>query len=192
MKKIISLLTILSVVFVFSACKSAKKQNDENILKSTVTNAEGKQLELAYDTDNELVTIIFEGDTSVLKQQPSASGINYKNETYELTEWQNEVELLKNGTLVFSNVEIDNRPIPPVTLKDEAGELLTLQYDTSGEKPIVTITYKDIKDEVLTQTYAWAKGGEYENENLRWTDSHEGGILVIDGKEIKFVKNLEQ
>ena len=46
---------------------------------------------------------------------------------------------------------------------------------------------KWVKDKVLTQNYAWANGGEYEGENLKWTTNDQGGILEIDGKAVNFV-----
>ncbi len=188
MKKHFIWIAAVAIAIFSTSCNSKSKQeSSDELIESTVTSTTGQQLEATFDTANELVTIIFEGDTAVLKQQPSASGINYKNDTYEYTEWQNEIELLKNGVVVFSNVDKDKRVSVRETLKDAEGEILTLFYDTTAETPTVTISYKDIKDKVLTQNYAWANGGEYEGENLKWTTNDQGGILVIDGKAVNFV-----
>lgn len=188
MKKQFLWIAVVAIALFSTSCNSKSKQeSSDELIESTVTSTTGQQLEATFDTANELVTIIFEGDTAVLKQQPSASGINYKNDTYEYTEWQNEIELLKNGVVVFSNVDKDKRVSVGETLKDAEGEILTLFYDTTAETPTVTISYKDIKDKVLTQNYAWANGGEYEGENLKWTTNDQGGILEIDGKAVNFV-----
>ena len=188
MKKHFIWIAVVAIAIFSTSCNSKSKQeSSDELIESTVTSTTGQQLEATFDTANELVTIIFEGDTAVLKQQPSASGINYKNDTYEYTEWQNEIELLKNGVVVFSNVEKDKRVSVGETLKDAEGEILTLFYDTTAETPTVTISYKDIKDKVLTQNYARANGGEYEGENLKWTTNDQGGILEIDGKAVNFV-----
>ncbi len=188
MKKHFLWIAAVAIALFSTSCNSKSKQeSSDELIESTVTSTTGQQLEATFDTANELVTIIFEGDTAVLKQQPSASGINYKNDTYEYTEWQNEIELLKNGVVVFSNVDKDKRVSVGETLKDAEGEILTLFYDTTAETPTVTISYKDIKDKVLTQNYAWANGGEYEGENLKWTTNDQGGILEIDGKAVNFV-----
>ena len=187
MKKHFLWIAAVAIALFSTSCNSKSKQeSSDELIESTVTSTSGQQLEATFDTANELVTIIFEGDTAVLKQQPSASGINYKNDTYEYTEWQNEIELLKNGVVVFSNVDKDKRVYVGETLKDAEGEILTLFYDTTAETPTVTISYKDIKDKVLTQNYAWANGGEYEGENLKWTTNDQGGILEIDGKAVNF------
>ena len=187
MKKHFIWIAAVAIALFSTSCNSKSKQeSSDELIESTVTSTTGQQLEATFDTANELVTIIFEGDTAVLKQQPSASGINYKNDTYEYTEWQNEIELLKNGVVVFSNVDKDKRVYVGETLKDAEGEILTLFYDTTAETPTVTISYKDIKDKVLTQNYAWANGGEYEGENLKWTTNDQGGILEIDGKAVNF------
>lgn len=188
MKKHFIWIAAVAIAIFSTSCNSKSKQeSSDELIESTVTSTTGQQLEATFDTANELVTIIFEGDTAVLKQQPSASGINYKNDTYEYTEWQNEIELLKNGVVVFSNVDKDKRVYVGETLKDAEGEILTLFCDTTAETPTVTISYKDIKDKVLTQNYAWANGGEYEGENLKWTTNDQGGILEIDGKAVNFV-----
>lgn len=188
MKKHFIWIAAVAIAIFSTSCNSKSKQeSSDELIESTVTSTTGQQLEATFDTANELVTIIFEGDTAVLKQQPSASGINYKNDTYEYTEWQNEIELLKNGVVIFSNVDKDKRVSVGETLKDAEGEILTLFYDTTAETPTVTISYKDIKDKVLTQNYAWANGGEYEGENLKWTTNDQGGILEIDGKAVNFV-----
>lgn len=188
MKKHFLWIAAVAIALFSTSCNSKSKQeSSDELIESTVTSTTGQQLEATFDKANELVTIIFEGDTAVLKQQPSASGINYKNDTYEYTEWQNEIELLKNGVVVFSNVDKDKRVSVGETLKDAEGEILTLFYDTTAETPTVTISYKDIKDKVLTQNYAWANGGEYEGENLKWTTNDQGGILEIDGKAVNFV-----
>lgn len=188
MKKHFIWIAAVAIALFSTSCNSKSKQeSSDQLIESTVTSTSGQQLEATFDTANELVTIIFEGDTAVLKQQPSASGINYKNDTYEYTEWQNEIELLKNGVVVFSNVDKDKRVSVGETLKDAEGEILTLFYDTTAETPTVTISYKDIKDKVLTQNYAWANGGEYEGENLKWTTNDQGGILEIGGKAVNFV-----
>ncbi len=188
MKKHFIWIAAVSIAIFSTSCNSKSKQeSSDELIESTVTSTTGQQLEATFDTANELVTIIFEGDTAVLKQQPSASGINYKNDTYEYTEWQNDIELLKNGVVVFSNVDKDKRVSVGETLKDAEGEILTLFYDTTAETPTITISYKDIKDKVLTQNYAWANGGEYEGENLKWTTNDQGGILEIDGKAVNFV-----
>ena len=188
MKKHFIWIAAVAIAIFSTSCNSKSKQeSSDELIESTVTSTTGQQLEATFDTANELVTIIFEGDTAVLKQQPSASGINYKNDTYEYTEWQNEIELLKNGVVVFSNVEKDKSDSAGETLKDAEGEILTLFYDTTAETPTVTVSYKDIKDKVLTQNYAWANGGEYEGENLKWTTNDQGGILEIDGKAVNFV-----
>lgn len=188
MKKHFIWIAVVAIAIFSTSCNSKSKQgSSDELIESTVTSTSGQQLEATFDTANELVTIIFEGDTAVLKQQPSASGINYKNDTYEYTEWQNEIELLKNGVVIFSNVDKDKRVSVGETLKDAEGEILTLFYDTTTETPTVTISYKDIKDKVLTQNYAWADGGEYEGENLKWTTNDQGGILEIDGKAVNFV-----
>lgn len=77
---------------------------DKNIIvKKTVTDESGTQLELAFNETKESVTINFQGETDELFDQKPASGIWYLNDTYELRGKGDEVELKKDGTVIFTS-----------------------------------------------------------------------------------------
>lgn len=185
MKKITFILAVSMILF--GACSNSNKnQNNDDVVTATINNSKGETLDVTYNTKKETATIVLNGETIVLKQQPSASGIRYANEMYEYTEWQDEVELTKNGEVVFSNKETETSST--YSFVDTEGNAMDITYDTTGETPTATITYGDYKEIVLTQIpeSAWAKGAEYANETMKWVTSADGGELTIDGKAIPF------
>ena len=103
MKKITFILAT-SLLLLAIACNNSKKnQENSEVIATTITNNNGKSIDVTYNTAEETATIVFNGETIVLQQQPSASGIRYANDTYEYTEWQDEVKLSRNGQVVFSS-----------------------------------------------------------------------------------------
>ena len=186
MKKITFILAATVLLFA-TACNNSKKNQENNeAVATTITNSNGESIHVTYNTEGETVTIVFNGETIVLQQQPSASGIRYANETYTYTEWQDEVELTKDGAVVFTSKEAD--PSMVNNFLDPDGKDMLVTYDTSGETPTATISYGEYTNQVLTQIpeSAWAKGAEYENETMKWVTNADGGTLTIDGKDIVF------
>lgn len=163
--------------------KGEAKTFDVSVAK--VTNKNGQTLETTFNPEKENVTIVFMKDTMVLKQQPSASGIRYSDKNYEYCEWQGEVELKKNGKTIFMH-KPDKNTVTEEKFVSNDGKELKAVYKTEGKKPIVTIDYEGYKEQVLTQTTAWAKGGEYCNKTMKWTTKPDGATLKVDGKTIQF------
>ncbi|WP_292009033.1 MliC family protein [Chryseobacterium sp.] len=81
---------------------SAAAGTDE-IVKSTAKDKSGKTLEMSFNNTKNTATVVFEGETIDLKDQRPASGIWYKNDHYELRGKGEQVELTKDGKVVFSN-----------------------------------------------------------------------------------------
>lgn len=186
MKKLTFILAAIVLLFAAACNNSKKNQDNSEEITATINNSKGETLNITYNNTAETATIVFNGETIALKQQPSASGIHYANDTYEYTEWQDEIELKKNGEVVFSNK--GEYAEATFNFIDADGKVLTVIYDTSGETPTVTVTYEEHKDVVLTQIpeSAWAKGAEYENETLKWVSNENGGDLTVNGKTISF------
>ena len=185
MRKIAFILTAALLLSATACTNSGKKDNNnQELVTETFTNSNGETLSATY-TD-ETVTLNFNGETIVLQQQPSGSGIRYVNDIYEYTEWQNEVELKKNGTVIFALKE--QEPGMTENFVNADGKTLTVTYNTEGETPTATITYEEYTDQVLTQIpeSASAKGAEYKNETMKWATNADGGVLTINGKNISF------
>lgn len=112
-KKII--IVILSVLFM-NACKETQKKEtvettspelinkvDGDIIKSSLTNKDGKTLEMTFNNTKGTATLNFKGEIIKLFTQKPASGIWYKNENYELREKGNNIELKKDGNIAFTH-----------------------------------------------------------------------------------------
>ncbi len=194
MKKLILSFTVLSVM-IFASCtgNSAKKQDTntvtttatDSIVKSTLTASDGKTLELAFNTTKETATAVFNGETIELTQQPMASGIRYTNANYELTQWQGETELKKDGKTVFTHKE----PKAETTVNElvsKDGKTLKVEYTEKDGKMVAIVTYDNQPAQTLTQTEAWAKGAEYKNDKMMWAAQRDNGKLTVDGKTISF------
>ncbi|MFP7655850.1 MULTISPECIES: MliC family protein [Chryseobacterium] len=81
-----------------SAAVSAGK---DEIVKSTSTDSSGKTLEMTFNNTKNTATVVFNKETIELQGQKPASGIWYKNDHYELRGKGEEIELTKDGKVVF-------------------------------------------------------------------------------------------
>ncbi len=148
-----------------NACtESPKKENvdttttatTDDINKVTSTDKDGKNLDVVYNNSKGTATVKYDGQDIELTQQQAASGIWYKNDQYELRGKGNDIELLKDGKVVF----VHNDDIVNTSVKDDKDNKLHLtfnnsentvkvylnsgeQIDLKGEKPASGIWYKN-------------------------------------------------
>jgi membrane-bound inhibitor of C-type lysozyme len=59
---------------------------------------------MMFNNTRNTATFILKGETIEMKQDTMASGIKYSNSNYEFTEWHGEIELKKDGKIVFSHM----------------------------------------------------------------------------------------
>ncbi|WP_336958364.1 MliC family protein [Chryseobacterium contaminans] len=127
MKKNIFAIALLSV-FLLTSCKQEKTNFEKksetaaatdstsstiakdsiastDLVKSTLKDSSGKTLEVVFDNTKDVVTLVFNGENLELKGQKPASGIWYKNDHYELRGKGNDVQLSKDGKVVFENAK---------------------------------------------------------------------------------------
>lgn len=165
MKKTILTMTMLTALFL-SACKDSTnhentqtpttEQVTDDIVKSVSTDNDGNNLEMAFNNSKGTATLNFKGETIDLLAEKSASGIWYTNEHYELRGKGNDIELKKDGKVIFSH----NDAIINTSLKDKDGQTLDLtvnnttntakvylnggeQIDLQGQNPASGIWYKN-------------------------------------------------
>ena len=168
-------------------CINKNQKESEKSATTIITNKRGESIKVTLNKEAEVATVEYGDETIIMEQKPSASGIYYSNDVYEYSSGK-EVELSKNGKVIFTNVLEDET----ITNKliDEEGKVLTVVYDTSTEIPTATITYEDHKDVTLPQIpgSAWAKGAEYEKDDIKWIFGANGGTLTIGDKSINFAE----
>lgn len=85
----------------YSSEMSAEIEDD--IVKSTSVDKDGNTLDVTFNNTEEIATLIFQGDTAILNSQRPASGIWYKNDQYELRGKGQQIELQKDGEVIFTN-----------------------------------------------------------------------------------------
>ncbi|WPR70574.1 MliC family protein [Flavobacterium sp. NG2] len=107
--------TILLTTLSLTSCKETAKtenedsitetveKNTDNIVTNTATDKDGKKLEMSFNITKDIAVLHFEGETIELVGQKPASGIWYKNDTYELRGKGQEITLTKDGQTVFKN-----------------------------------------------------------------------------------------
>lgn len=114
-KKVLSI-ALLVTILVTSCNESTKNENSneqvatevtskpvDEIVNSTLTDKEGKKLEMSFNNTKDIVTVKFNGETIELVGQKPASGIWYKNDHYELRGKGEQVELTQDGKTIFKN-----------------------------------------------------------------------------------------
>jgi len=142
MKNKVIVITMLTTLFL-SSCKETPIQENEqktksesiekttdNIVMNTSTDKDGKKLDLVFNNTKGTVTLNFNGETIELIQQKSGSGIWYKNENYELRGKGNDIELKKDGKLIFEHKD----DIVNYSLKNKKGQTLDMTYNNTTNK----------------------------------------------------------
>lgn len=75
----------------------------DEIVMDSLTNKEGKMLKMLFNNTQSTATFTFENETIEMKQDTTASGIQYSNEHFVFTEWQGQVDLKKDGKSIFTH-----------------------------------------------------------------------------------------
>lgn len=139
MKKLI-LVSALFTALVLSSCKDAQKNDNLEITKTetvdssnddieimTSTNKDGKKLAISFNNSKGTATLNFMGENIELTQQKAASGIWYKNDNYELRGKGNDIELRKDGAVVFNHED----DIVSTVLQDKEGQTLHMTFNNN-------------------------------------------------------------
>lgn len=82
---------------------SNKPESNSEIIKTTLSDKDGKKLNVTFNNIKNTATLVFNSETIELEGQKPASGIWYKNDHYELRGKGNENELHKDGKLIFKS-----------------------------------------------------------------------------------------
>ena len=134
-KKILTFAFLTALLF--TACTGAAKQEDkekattevisDEVITTTSTDADGEKLKVVFNNSQGTATLDFKGETIELTQEKSASGFWYKNDTYELRGKGNDMDLTKDGELVFSHKD----DIVSTSLEDKDGNTLDMTFNNT-------------------------------------------------------------
>lgn len=182
MKKNI-LVSALFTALVLNACKDAPKTENlegtktetvENIEITTFTNKDGEKLDISFNNTKGTATLNFKGEVIELAQERAASGIWYKNDIYELRGKGNDIELKKDGKVVFEhfddivNIEAKSqKDVLNLTFNNTEGTVKAYlnggeQIDLVEEKSASGIWYKNDHYELRGKgnSYTLSKDGD--------------------------------
>lgn len=185
------LLTIamLSALFLNSCKETPKQENAEtttteivensndDIVTTTSTDKDGKKLDITFNNTKGTATINFNGETSELVQERSGSGIWYKNENYELRGKGNDIQLTKDGNLVFEHQD----DIVTSSLKDKKGRTLDMTFNNSEGTLKAYLNGGEQIDMVAQRA---ASGIWYKNDQYELRGKGENLELTKDGKTV--------
>ncbi|MBC9811711.1 MliC family protein [Crocinitomicaceae bacterium CZZ-1] len=174
-------LLIVPAVLIFSSCgeKSVSHHpldhiDPNDIVVKTYTDSKGKQLELAFNNTKESVAFIYEGKSIELFGQHPASGIWYKDDTFELRGKGEEIELKKDGETVFSTGD----EVVESTATSKEGTELSMVFNNSRGTASLTLNGEVIE---LTAERA-ASGIWYTNDTYELRGKGEQIELKKNGK----------
>lgn len=184
-----NILTIaLLAAITLNSCKDATKQENtertitetvenDDIVKSTLTDKDGKQLDMSFNNTQGTATVNFQGETIELVQERAASGIWYKNENYELRGKGNDIQLTKDGNVIFDHqddkVSID--------AKNDKGDVLNMTFNnTEG----TVKAYLNGGEQIDLVEKKAASGIWYNNDNYELSGKGDHYELTKDGKTV--------
>ena len=186
MTKPILTMTMLAA-FWLSSCKESPKQENtdtttteqvaDDIVKSTSTDADGNNLEMKFNNTKGTATLDFKGETIELVAEKSASGIWYTNDHYELRGKGNDIELKKDGEVVFKH----NDDIVKTSLKNEKGQTLDMTFNNTTNEVKV---YLDGGEQIDLVGEKAASGIWYKNDRYELRGKGDNLELTKDGKTV--------
>ena len=186
MKKHILAVTILTALFLTSCTETSQQENNDavatealesatdDIVTSSLTDKEGKKLDMTFNNTEGTATLNFEGETIELTQQRSGSGIWYTNGHYELRGKGNDLDLKKDGNVIFTHQD----DIVTSSLKNSEGQKLDMTFNNTTNEAKV---YLDGGEEIELVGQKPASGIWYKNDQYELRGKGEDVELTKDG-----------
>ena len=141
MKKKILTIAILATVALSACTGTSNKDNaatttttetvGDDIVTMPYTDKDGENLEVVYNNTKGIALVTYKGETIEMEQQKTASGIWYINDKYEWRGKGNDIELIKDGEVVFMHEDV----IVQSSLKDKDGQTLDMTFNTPPTRP---------------------------------------------------------
>lgn len=182
-------LALLSAL-ALTACKENPKQEttevqeteisadvEDDFVSTSYVNKEEKELEVVYNNTQGTATFVFDGETVELEQQQSASGVWFKNDTYELRGKGNDIELKKDGEVVFSHQD----DVVTTRLEDKDGQTLDITFNNTVGTAKAYLNGGEQIDLVAEKA---ASGFWYKNDQYELRGKGEKLELTKDGETV--------
>ena len=186
MKRKILIFTILATLVLSSCTGTSNKENAENttienvtddIVTTSYVDVDGKALDVLFNNTKGIATVTFEEETFELLQEKAASGIWYKNDTYELRGKANDVDLMKDGELVFSHKDV----IVTSSITNKEGQTLDMVFNNTTNTAKI---YLDGGEQIELQGQTPGSGIWYKNNQYELRGKGEEVELTKDGKVV--------
>lgn len=186
MKRKILTFTILATLVLSSCTGTSNKENAENttienvtddIVTTSYVDLDGKALDVLFNNTKGIATVTFEEETFELLQEKAASGIWYKNDTYELRGKANDVDLMKDGELVFSHKDV----IVTSSITNKEGQTLDMVFNNTTNTAKI---YLDGGEQIELQGQTPGSGIWYKNDQYELRGKGEEVELTKDGKVV--------
>lgn len=185
----ILVIAMLTVLFLNSCKETPTQESAENttsetfkngvddIVTSTFTDKDGKKLELTFNNTKGTATLSLNGETIELVAQKSASGIWYKNENYELRGKGNDIQLTKDGNVIFEHQDDKVN----VEAKNNLGDVLNMTFNnTEG----TVKAYLNGGEQIDLVEKKAASGIWYKNDHYELSGKGDNYTLKKDGKTV--------
>lgn len=182
-------IALLTVIFLSSCNETPKQENAEtttteavenvgdDIVTSSSTDKDGKKLEMIFNNAEGTATLNFNGETIELVQQRAASGIWYNNENYELRGKGNDIQLTKDGNVIFEHQDDKVN----VEAKNDKGDVLNMTFNnTTG----TVKAYLNGGAQIDLVEEKAASGIWYKNDQYELRGKGDNYELSKDGKTI--------
>lgn len=136
MTKKIMTFAVLAALLLSACTGTSNKENAEattteaisdEVITTTATDKEGQELKIVFNNTQGTATLDFNGETIELVQERAGSGFWYKNDTYELRGKGNDMDLTKDGEVVFTYKD----DIVTSSLEDKDGNTLDMTFNNS-------------------------------------------------------------
>ena len=184
-RKILMFATLTTLVL--SSCTgTSNKENTEattietvsdDIVTTSYVDEDGKELDVLFNNTKGTATVTFEGQTFELSQEKAASGIWYKNDTYELRGKANDVDLMKDGELIFSHKDV----IVTSSLTNKEGQTLDMVFNNTTNTAKI---YLDGGEQIELQGQTPGSGIWYKNDQYELRGKGEEVKLTKDGEVV--------
>ncbi|WP_316804005.1 MliC family protein [Pedobacter nototheniae] len=163
-----------------SSTDSTTTVTKEEIVADSLVNEDGSKLGMVFNNSKNTATLVLSGEKIELTGQKAASGIWYKNDHYELRGKGRNLELTKDGKVVFSHKD----DVVESTVIDKNGKKLQMSFNNTLNKATFLLDGEtiDLKGDTT------GSGIQYHNQNYIYTE-HQGNMeLKKDGKIIFEIK----
>ena len=189
--------TILSLAMIsalsLTSCKDTSKQSTEittvtepaadsimagnEVIRTSSIDKNGKALHMVVNPIKGIATVNFNGETIELMQEKAASGVWFKNDTYELRGKGNDLELTKNGKVVFQHADDQQNG----EAKNAKGDVLTMNFNNTDG---TVKAYLNGGDQIDLKEEKATSGIGYKNDHYELSGKGDNYELKKDGTTV--------